>query len=135
MKGQAHHPALFDTDVLIWYFRGARKAYDLISQTPYDLRWVSSVSVMELIQGCRNKPEMKMVVSFIKENISRVIHFDERISAKAISLLQAYALSHGLRTTDAIIASSAINNKAALITANHRHFTMIKALNVIKYRA
>jgi predicted nucleic acid-binding protein len=166
MKGQAQPPALFDTDVLIWYFRGASRAYEVLSRTPYELRWISSICVMELIQGSRNKQEMnypaaspgvsrtkqrreniigassgvstrgamKIIMSFIKENISRIIHPDEKISEKAISLMQAYALSHGLRTTDAIIASSAINNKAALITGNHRHFTMINALKVIKYQ-
>jgi predicted nucleic acid-binding protein len=125
-------PVLFDTDVLIWYFRGLDAAAKLISKTPYEQRFVSSVCIMELIQGCRNKKELKDIMAFIRDNC-RIIHCDKDVSEKAISLIQIYALSHGLRTVDAIIAATVLVNKAYLATANYRHFDMIEPIRLIRF--
>jgi predicted nucleic acid-binding protein len=129
---EKHLPVLFDTDVLIWYFRGLDTAAKLISKTPYEQRFVSSVCIMELIQGCRNKKELKDIMAFIKNNC-RIIHCDNNVSEKAISLIQTYALSHGLRTVDAIIAATVLVNKTCLATANYRHFDMIESVRLIKF--
>jgi predicted nucleic acid-binding protein len=125
-------PVLFDTDVLIWYFRGLDTAAELISKTPYEQRFVSSVCIMELIQGCRNKKELKDIMAFIGDNC-HIIHCDNNVSEKAISLIQIYALSHGLRTVDAIIAATVLVNKACLATANYRHFDMIESVRLIRF--
>ena len=125
-------PVLFDTDVLVWYFRGLKSSADLIAQTPLERRFISSVCIMELIQGCRNKRELKDVTAFIRENF-HVVHCNQVVSERAISLLQIYSLSHGLRTIDAIIASTVLVNKALLVTGNYRHFDMIKALWVMRF--
>ncbi len=45
---------IFYTDMLIWYFRGNQKARNLISGIPYKNRQVSSLCIIELMQGCRN---------------------------------------------------------------------------------
>jgi hypothetical protein len=47
---------LIDTDVLIWYLRGYPQAARFIDGVT-DLR-LSSITYMELIQGCRNGQEM-----------------------------------------------------------------------------
>lgn len=88
---------------------------------------------MELIQGCRDKEELRTVKKFTKENISTIIHPDEKISEKAIILLERYSLSDGLRTVDAMIAASALINSAALSTANYKHFKNISGLELIKF--
>jgi predicted nucleic acid-binding protein len=125
-------PVLFDTDVLVWYFRGLKSSAELIAQIPLERRFVSSVCIMELIQGCRSKGELKAVTAFIRENF-HIVHCDKTISERAISLLQIYALSHGLRTVDAIISSTVLVNKALLVTGNSRHFDMIKALEAMRF--
>jgi predicted nucleic acid-binding protein len=63
----------------------------------------------------------------------KVIYPDERISEKATGLLEHYALSDGLRTVDALIAASALSNKAALATANYKHFKSIEGLQMIRF--
>ena len=126
-------PTLFDTDVLIWYFRGLEQAMEVIDETPYDQRCVSSICIMELIQGCRNKRELKDVTDFFRENFSRVIHCNDTISERALMLLRTYALSHGLRTIDAIIAATAITSKASLVTGNRRHFAVIEKIPLIEF--
>ena len=88
---------------------------------------------MELIQGCADKTELKSVKDFIRLNFSKIIYPDERISEKAIVLLEHYALSDGLRTVDALIAASALSHKAALATANYKHFKSIEGLQLIRF--
>lgn len=125
---------IFDTDVLIWYFRGSQKAKELISGVPYRDRQVSSLCVMELVQGCRERQEVRAVKEFLRENIAGVIHPDERISEKAIALLEGHASADGLRTVDALIAATALREDETLVTANHKHFKKIPGLEVRKFQ-
>jgi predicted nucleic acid-binding protein len=134
-KGRKISTVIVDTDVLIWYFRGNRGARDFIADLPYKERMISALCVMELIQGCIDKSELKSVKEFIRLNFPRVIYPDEKIAEKAIVLLERYALSAGLRTVDALIAASAIFHKSALATANYRHFKGIEGLRVIRFEA
>ncbi len=56
---------LVDTDVFIWYLRGNQKAYDklhLIGNFN-----ISAVTYMELIQGMRDKNELRIFKKSIKK--------------------------------------------------------------------
>ena len=77
--------------------------------------------------------KLKSVKEFIRLNFLEIIYPDERISEKAIWLLEHYALSDGLRTVDALIAASAVSHKAALATTNFKHFKNIAGLHVIHF--
>ena len=57
---------LIDSDVLIWLMRGNARAVALIQQTP---DWtISAVSYMELVQGCRDKAELKALQKAFRLN-------------------------------------------------------------------
>ncbi len=88
---------------------------------------------MELIQGCIDKGELKGIKEFVRLNFSKIIYPDEKISKRAMGLLERYSLSDGLRTIDALIAASAVAHKAALATANYRHFKRIEGLHVLRF--
>jgi len=128
------HKVIFDTDVLVWYLRGYQKARRFIESVPHQQRALSSLTFMELLQGCRNQQEGRQVKAFISENISLVIHPDEIISRRAIALLEHHAFSHGLRVVDAIIAASALETAASLATANVKHYRVIAPLNLIQVK-
>ena len=51
------HKVIFDTDVLIWYLGGHEKARRFIEDVAHERRAVSSLTLMELLQGCRNQEE------------------------------------------------------------------------------
>ena len=125
---------IIDTDVLIWYFRGNQDARDFIAGVPYQKRIISALCVMELIQGCADKSELKSVKEFVRLNFPKIIYPDEGISEKAILLLERYALADGLRTVDALIAASAVSHKATLATANYKHFKSIEGLHVVQFK-
>jgi predicted nucleic acid-binding protein len=124
---------IFDTDVLIWYFRGNKKAMELISGVSYRDRKVSSLCIMELVQGCRDRQELREVKDFIRVNIATVIPPDEHISERAIALLEGHASADGLRTIDALVAATALREDDTLVTANHKHFKKIPGLEVRKF--
>ena len=125
---------IVDTDVLIWYFRGNDAARRFLATIPFSERTVSALTVMELLQGCRDQRETRDTAIFVSENLSAVIHPDEIISRRAIQLLELYALRAGLRVVDALIAATALESRVALATANVRHYRTITGLSVIGFR-
>jgi predicted nucleic acid-binding protein len=132
--GTAVRRVVFDTDVLIWYLRGNTAARRLLERVDYTDRAISSLGLMELIQGCRRQDEVREVKAFVAENFSVVLHPDEATSRSAIGLLEQHALAHGLRAVDAIIAASTLENGCALATGNVKHFEVISQLDLVPFR-
>lgn len=124
-----NQPLIFDTDVLIWYFRGDPKARTLLANTAPDNRWITSVNLMELLQGCRDQDELSDVQAFVAENFSRILHPKTALSEKAIHLIAQYSLSQGLRVIDALIAAAALLHRATLVTGNIKHFRFVPGLH------
>lgn len=125
---------VFDTDILIWYLRGNDKARRFMELVPHQQRALSSLTFMELLQGCRNQEESRQIKVFISENISFVIHPDEITSHRAIALLEQHALPHGLRVVDALIAATALETGSSLATANVKHYRPIARLQLIQFK-
>ena len=121
---------LLDTTVLIDLSRGNAEAADFVdaalnSETPL---FVSVISAMELIAGCRNKAEIEKIQNLGAD--FTLIHLTPLASAKAYMLTLAYSKSHGLAIPDALIAATAITQELELATDNERHFKMIPELTV-----
>ncbi len=125
---------IFDTDVLIWYFRGHDRARRFLARVAHSRRAVSSLTVMELLQGCRSQEEVRHARSFVVENIPCLLHPEERVSQRAIDLLARHAMPHGLRTVDALIAATALETGCALATANVKHYRVIQHLLLVGFR-
>ncbi|SRR6266567_537575 len=123
---------IFDTDVLIWFFRGNPAAADLIEgQAELAL---SIVSLMELYQGARSRQETKVIRRFFADNSFRVIPINESMSHLAATLVEEHALKDGLRVADALIAATARESGSVLATGNVRHMRSIPALAVKTFR-
>lgn len=121
---------LLDTTLLIDLSRGYAAAADFIDneiRQGCDL-YVSIVSAMELIVGCRNKNEVSKAEKLIAD--FRVIQLDHIISQNAYELIRSYSKSHGLIIPDALIAATALTESLELISDNERHFKMIPGLVV-----
>ena len=97
---------IFDTDVLIWFLRGNKKAEDIVVQSiPFSM---SVVTYMELLHGMRNKQEMlKMKKTFSKMNI-KIIPINESISLRAVDYIERYGLNNSMEMADALIAATCI---------------------------
>ncbi len=121
---------LLDTTVLIDLSRGNTDAADFVdaarkSETPL---FISVISAMELIAGCRDKVEVKKAKKLIAE--FTLIHLSPADSAKAYALMLTYSKSHGLAIPDALIGATAITQGLELATDNIRDFRMIPELTL-----
>ena len=117
---------LFDTDMLIWLMRGNAKAAKIIDEAPE--RSMSVLTRMELLQGAENKNHVLYTESFIAECGFVVLPLTDNIGHRALIYIEEYALSHGLRANDAIIAATAVENNLILCSSNIKHFKPIKDL-------
>jgi predicted nucleic acid-binding protein len=52
------------------------------------------------------------------------------ISERAAELIDALALSHGMRVADALIGATAIMHTVTLMTANVKHFGAVEGLDI-----
>ena len=122
---------IFDSDILIWYLRGNKKAKEFISLNPGFT--ISSISYMELIQGIRNKNELILLKKQLQNWSCDILPITPEISHLAIFFLEKWALSHGLRLADALIAATAQRQNKALATSNIKHYRFIKEIQLIKF--
>jgi predicted nucleic acid-binding protein len=123
---------LFDTDVLIWYFRGNAKAATVIEGDSAPV--ISAISYMELVQGARDKRELKAIASFFAEMGIPVLPLTENIGHRATIYLEEHALKDGMAMADALIAATAMESGLALCTGNSKHFRVIKDLTLDVFR-
>jgi predicted nucleic acid-binding protein len=123
---------LFDTDLLIWVFRGNAKAARRIEESPS--RYVSVVSLMELIQGARDKREVRLVKKFLADLNFRTVPLTENIGHRAVIYMELYAPKSGLRLADALIAATAVENSFALLSGDLKHYRALPDLNLITFR-
>ncbi len=114
---------LLDTDVLIWYLRGNEQAREAIeNMNGFSL---SVVTYMELVQGMRNKQELKSLRQALRGWNAGIIYLSEEISAKAMFFVEQHFLSHSLELADALIGATAIAHGIPLLTGNERHYKML----------
>jgi predicted nucleic acid-binding protein len=117
---------IIDTDVLIWFFRGNEEAKTFIeSVAPFS---VSAVTVMELMQGAKDKVEQRTIHKQLRAWGVEVVHLNEAISIRAVQFTSDFALSHSLVAMDALIAGTAVEYGGELITGNIKHFDCVPGL-------
>jgi predicted nucleic acid-binding protein len=123
---------LVDTDVLIWYLRGNEKAAKIINaKTPFD---ISVITYMELLQGMRDKKELRTLQKFLKQWSVKIIQISENISTHAMFFVEDYYLSHSMELADAIIVATALEYHETLLTANDKHYSFIPNIQIDRFK-
>jgi predicted nucleic acid-binding protein len=115
---------LVDTDVVIEVLRGRDRA--LLSRwtalgSGTDAVLYSPVTVAELWHGVRPAEEA-LVLQLLDTIISLPI--DAQIGRRAGEYLRRFHKSHGVETSDALIAATAAVHSCALWTRNRKHYPM-----------
>ncbi len=118
---------LFDTDVLIEYLRGKDEAKSYIDNIQ-DIIYMSSITMAELYTGVRKGTESRRLEIFIET--FEVISLNSTIAKIGGLYRNQYNPSHGIGLADALIAATAKEIDAQVITFNIKHFPMLD--NVIK---
>lgn len=119
---------IFDTDIFIWIQRGSVKAARLLENC--NERFIAVQTYMELMQGAKNKTQLAQTRRFLKDFNIRVIPLSSEIGNLAMSLVEQYTLSHDMRSGDALIASTAIDQTQTLCTSNDKHYRQIPLLEL-----
>lgn len=119
---------LVDTDVLIWHLRGYPQATRRLDEL--GALTLSAVSYLEVLQGIRNKAEMMAVKKMLQHRAATLLPVSEAITQRAIELMEAITLSHGLQMGDALIAATALHHGLQVLTANVKHFGAVQGLKV-----
>ena len=123
---------LFDTDIIIWVLRGSEKAASAIDAA--SLRFISSVSYMELLKGARDKKELKLIRQFLKDLRFTIIPIEKNISHRATIYMEEFVLCGGLDMADVLIAATSTENSETLYTANNKHYKVIPDIQIKVFR-
>jgi predicted nucleic acid-binding protein len=123
---------IFDTDVLIWVLRGNARAARAVDGA--EARAISVVTYMELLQGARDKHEMKAIKGFLADLGFRMLPLTENIGHRASIYVEEYGLSGSLGLADALVAATAVENGEPLMTGNQRHYRPIHELEISAFR-
>src|ERR1700736_995101 len=108
---------LVDTDIIIDFTRGHPSAADYLDSLQN--QWsISALTSLELIAGARNQSEISDIDIMV--SAYQAIPPNEEIARRAYYLLKTYAKSYGLRTLDALIAATALEEGLTLITRNKK---------------
>ena len=119
---------LFDADVLIWLLRRNPNAIETIDRT--NDRALSVVTFMDLLQGARDKQEVRAIKDLLADEGFRMMPLSENIGHRAAIYIEEFGLRTRLSVSDALLAATAVENQLPLCTANQRHFKVIPVLQL-----
>ena len=123
---------LIDTDILIWVFRGNQKAARMLEGT--ESRHISAVTYMELIQGARDREELRKIKMFLSDYDFEMLPLSENIGHRASIYIEEYGLGMAVRPTDALIAATAVEHNLTLFSGNRKHYKPIRDLDLKVFR-
>ena len=125
---------ILDSCILIDSLRGYEPAIRWLTKmsSRYDVTLsISVVTVAELLSGARSEKSLAIVSRLLMQ--TRAIPVDYGIAERAGSYLRSWRRSHGLLMPDALIAATAAELGAALITRDAAHFPMAEVVVKIPY--
>jgi predicted nucleic acid-binding protein len=123
---------LFDTDILIWVFRGNKKAAGIIEKE--EERLISIVTYMELLQGAKSKKEQINEKRFLTDFGFQIIPLIENIGLRASIYMEEYSLKTDMCMGDALIAATAVETQLTLCTSNQKHYKAITDLDLKTFK-
>lgn len=123
---------LVDTDVLIWNLRGNAKAAERLDGL--EGFCLSAVSYMELVQGMRDKNELRVLKQALVFWEAPIVHMDTAISTRASFLMEQHALSSSMQLADALIAATALERGLDLLTGSDKHYRPVDGLSIQIFR-
>lgn len=117
---------LCDTNILIEFYKGNSDVIAELQKIGLVDLAISVVTAGELYYGAMDKRELGKIQKHW--SLLNQIPLDSDISAKFLSLLEEYALSHKLSVPDALIAATAVSQNLQWYTLNLKDFQYIPDL-------
>ena len=114
---------LLDTNILIDLLRQRSEA-SAFFQGLSGLPLTSTIVLAELYAGVREGTERSQLDQLARHGV-RAIPLTSEMGVRAGLLMRQYAKSHSVGLADALIAATAIQASARLVTLNVKHFPML----------
>ncbi len=121
---------ILDSDIVIDFLRQYPPAVNWLSVLGDEEIALPGYVVMELMQGCTNKVELRELKKFIAD--FEVIWPSSEICNEALEVFSQYNLSHNLGLLDALIGQTAVALGLPLHTFNRKHYTAIPNLVTVQ---
>lgn len=118
-------PILIDTDVMVDFLRGHSKAVAFVQAESARII-LSSIVTAELYAGVSGAEELALLDSLTF--LFRVVPVSPAVARAAGLYKRDYAKAHGVGLADALIAATAMVERAELKTLNTKHYPMFKGL-------
>jgi predicted nucleic acid-binding protein len=119
---------LLDSSVVIDYLRDRSEAVTVVEAVLVESEWIGACEIVrfEVLAGVR--PQETQAVEALFAYLGWV-PVDERISRRAAALAREHRPAFGeIEDADYLIAATALDLDARLVTANVRHFPMLEGL-------
>ncbi len=120
---------IIDTSILIDYLRGGIKWEELLSEFEKDAEiYLPTIVIFELFSGksTADPKVAKKINNFIR--FFQKVELTERIAKRAGELFRD--INKNLGAPDYIVAASALELNATVVTLNKKHFEQIINLNI-----
>lgn len=119
---------LCDTNILIEFYKNNHAIVQELRFIGPSEIGVSVITQAELYFGAINKQEL----ASIRQHLSLIQRYpvDSAISEEFIRLMEGFALSHGLKIPDALIAATTIVHKLEFYTLNTKDFRFIPGIQL-----
>jgi predicted nucleic acid-binding protein len=132
-----------DTNLWIAFFRNPSQREAIEARLKRPITLLSSVVAMELIAGCRTRPQKRAVAGFAQpfEKANRILTPDHEAFLEAGRVLakigeDGIGAAHRRQlVNDILIAVSATRAGAVVVTANTRDFAQIERHTPIRWTA
>ncbi|WP_456325478.1 PIN domain-containing protein [Desulfonauticus submarinus] len=118
---------LCDTDIMIEYLKGNNHTKTIFDNLENVV--LSAITVMELLYGALNKKELNKIKKILEG--FTILTLNKQITKIAVSLIEKYSKSHGLKIPDALIASTALYYDITLWTYNIKDFRFIEKIKFL----
>lgn len=121
---------LLDTTIFVDLLRGSTKAQKWIDSLPPDSRFLSVVTIGELLAGCRDLKEQQAVEKELL--LYKTVWLDELISKQALAYYRKLRLSHGVGSLDCLIGATAKERAMQVASLNLKHFTALPGVKAMR---
>ena len=121
---------LLDTSVMVDLLRGVERARYWIDGIAPKCRFLSFITVAELIAGCRNRDEQNKIERELKEYV--LLYLDTQSCKHGVEWYKKFHLSHRVGFLDCLMAATAYKKSIPIATLNDKHFKLISGISVIR---
>lgn len=121
---------IIETTILVDLLRGSQKARAFLNAFPLLQRSISSVTVAELVEGCRNRRELGVLDRELR--LYGLVWVDTAQSQLADRWHRRFHLSKGVGFLDCLIGAAAFCTSSPLATLNDKHFRVLPGIAIVR---